>query len=69
MMAGRPHRIHIRGIDEIEAGAGQGIQHLEGLGLGRGPTKNIAAETQGGNPQGGAAQRTMLHRNLLIWWG
>ena len=55
VMSGHPHRIHIGGINEIESGADQCIQHLKGRRFVRCPSKYVAAEAKWSDPQTGTA--------------
>jgi hypothetical protein len=73
LMAGHPGGIHIRCVDEVQAGIGVGVEHLERRCLVGRPAEDIAAEAQGRNHQVRAAEPTLFHLHLLdplpIWGG
>ena len=45
-MPRRPARIDVSGIDGVEAGADEGVEHGEGRILVRGPAEDVAAEDE-----------------------
>ena len=49
-MSGRPYRIHIGGIHEVQSGVHRRIQHRKRRRLGRRPSEDVTAEAQGSNP-------------------
>ena len=62
LVARRPSRIDVGGVDRAEAGADEAVEQVErGLGVGR-PAEHIAAEHGGGNRKVGAAETTLVHR-------
>ena len=63
-MSGHPNRIGIGGIDEVEPGAHERIEHRARGCLGRGPSKDVAAEAQGSDLYAGAAEGAKLHGDL-----
>src|SRR5690606_13700464 len=46
-----PIRVHVSGVDKVEAGVGESIQDLEGTLFIEGPSKGIATQIKGGDMQ------------------
>jgi hypothetical protein len=64
LVAGHPGRISIRRIDEVEAGANEPIEQIEGPRLVGRPAEDVAAEAERGDSQVGTTQRTQFHHPL-----
>ncbi len=64
-MAGHPGGIDIGGVDEGEAGVGEGVEDLEGSGLIDGPAEDIAAEGERGDFDVGVAEFAFGHEEMV----
>src|SRR5688572_27233912 len=65
ILARRPARVDICGVDEVAAGLEIGVEDGLGRLLVRRPPERIATETEGGDSQPGTAQLAHQHGGLL----
>jgi hypothetical protein len=61
LVAAHPHRIHVRGVDCVDAGGYACVEQLERGRFIGGPAEHVAAEHQWREFDAGTAQLTLLH--------
>jgi hypothetical protein len=59
-----PARIHVGGVDQVEAVADEGIEHCERRSLVGRPAEHVAAEGERRDHEATAAERALLHTDL-----
>ena len=66
LVARRPGRIDVGGVDRVQAGGAEAVEQVERrLGVG-GPAEHVAAEHDGGDRKVGATETTLLHEPIPL---
>ena len=66
-VARHPARVHVGGVDEVEAGVDERVEQRKRGGLVGGPAEHVAAEGERRDLEAGSAERTKAHEVSLGW--
>ena len=62
LVAGRPGRIDVGGVDQVESRVDEGVENGEGRLLVRAPSEDVATQPERGNHQIGSSNCTLFHQ-------
>jgi hypothetical protein len=64
LVARHPRRVHVGGVDQVEAVVDEGIEQLEAAFFVRAPAEHVAAEGERCDVQGGTTESALVHGEL-----